>query len=194
MKISYLIRWPRRGACQGRWWESKGRLLLSASHSLGHGGWGLMQTGSSRRACRQLAVRAQKHRQRLHHCMSGHKSTEKLLMCKRRGEPCPCLLPRKVRAHGTTRLLCKHRGFKCTKQVSCSSRRKLFLDTDQTQTTAPCAGEEAGLHLPALGESGSELPAAAGTPTPIMLETTFGICSNSGLCSLNWRGCMHQNP
>ena len=62
-------------------------------------GRGLMQTGSGRRACRQLVVRAQKPRQRPHRCVSGHKGTEQLLTCKCRGEPCPCLLPRKVRAH-----------------------------------------------------------------------------------------------
>lgn len=178
MKISCLICRPHRAACQGRWWESRGRLLRSAPRSLGHGGpgWGLAQTGSSRRASRQPAVRAQQHRRRPHRCTSGHKGTEKFLTCSAGQSPVPACCPGRSE-HGTARLLGKHRGFKCTKQVSRSSRRKLFLHTDQTQTTAPRAGEAAGLHW-------QRAPCRRDTH-PVTPETTFGVCSNSGLCSLN---------
>lgn len=61
-------------------------------------------------------------------------------------------------------LPCKHQAFKCTERVSRSRRGKPSPVTGQTHTPAPQAGEEAGLHLPALGESGRGLPAARHPP------------------------------
>lgn len=167
LKIRCLIHRPRRGSCRGRWWESRGGGCCSLRPPPRAWRAGAprqqQQQQEGLQAAGHVCPEAQAAATSLHERTPGHRAVTPA-GAQRRAVSLPTAQDAQSAGPGRGGLPCKHQAFKCTKQVSRSWRGKLSPVTGQTHTPAPQAGEEAGLHLPALGESGRGLPAAQHPP------------------------------